>query len=128
MKIAWWDAPLTLRDSAGAIHMILTMGGSPFCFHGGSSPPFLPCCLTSLPHLSHLATSPLSPTCPTLLPHPSLPYLSHLATSALPLPPCHLTSLPTLPPFHISQPATSPYSYLSHFVTSLPSHLSNLRS
>ena len=36
MKIGWWDAPLTLRDSAGAIHMILTMGGSPFCFHGGS--------------------------------------------------------------------------------------------
>ena len=78
-----------------------------------SSPPFLPYYLTSLPHLSHLATSPLSPTCPTLLPHPSLPYRSHLASPPYP---SHLTSLPiihTLPPFHLSQLATSPYSYLS---------------
>ena len=84
-----------------------------------SSPPFPPCYLTSLPHLSHLATSPLSPL--------SVP----LCLSALPFPPCHPTSLPTFPtlrPFHLSQLATSPYSYLSHFVTSLPSHLSNLRS
>ena len=36
MEIDWWDAPLVLRDSAEAIHMILTMGGSPSCFHGGS--------------------------------------------------------------------------------------------
>ena len=29
MKIGWWDASLMLRDSAEAIHMTLTMGGSP---------------------------------------------------------------------------------------------------
>ena len=36
MKAGWWDAPLMLQDLAEAIYMILTMGGSPFCFHGGS--------------------------------------------------------------------------------------------
>ena len=75
----------------------------------------------STPHLvpdrSHFATSPLSPTFPTLPPHLS-PHLSHLTS-----PP----TFPTSPPSHLSQLATSPSSHLSHSVTSLPSHLSNLR-
>ena len=70
-----------------------------------SSTPFLPCYLTSLPHLSHLTTSPLSPTCPTLPPHPSLPYLSHLAS-----PPylSHLATSPLSPPFPPCHPSTFP--------------------
>ena len=34
MKVGWWDAPLSLRDLAQAICMILTMGSSPICFIG----------------------------------------------------------------------------------------------
>ena len=34
MRLGWWDAPLMLRNLPKAIHMILTMGGSPFCSHG----------------------------------------------------------------------------------------------
>ena len=70
-----------------------------------SSTPFLPCYLTSLPHLSHLTTSPLSPTCPTLPPHPSLPYLSHLAS--LPYL-SHLATSPLSPPFPPCHPSTFP--------------------
>ena len=70
-----------------------------------SSPPFLPCYLTSLPHLSHLSTSPLSPTCPTLPLHPSLPYLSYFAS-----PPylSHLATSPLSPPFPPCHPSTFP--------------------
>ena len=35
MKAGWWDAPLMLGDLAEGTRMILTMGGSLFCFHGG---------------------------------------------------------------------------------------------
>ena len=38
MKAGWLDAPLTFRDLAEAICMLLTIGGSPFCFHGGFWP------------------------------------------------------------------------------------------
>ena len=82
-----------------------------------SSPPFLTCHLTSLPHLSHLATSPLYPTLP---PHPSLPYCP-----TLPLRP----TFPTLPPHlspQLSHLATLPPFPTCHLTILLPFTLCHL--
>ena len=69
MKISWWDAPLTLRDSAEAIHIILTMGGSPSCFHGGSLAVRF---LLSVPTPRSLFTQPISNR-PQCIHHPHSP-------------------------------------------------------
>ena len=115
-----------------------------------------PCHLTSSTHLSHLTNPPLSPTCPSLSPHPSLPHLSYLATSPLsptfptllphlsppPVPPCYLTPLSpicptlplrptfaTLPPHlspHLSHLATLPHLPTCHLTILLPFPLCHL--
>ena len=56
MKADWWDAPLSIRELAETICMILTMGGSPFCFHGRL--PGHHCSCVSYPHTW---LTPLSP-------------------------------------------------------------------
>ena len=56
MKPGWWYATLRLWDLAKTICLILTMEGSPFCFHGGSlAVMFLPQLPTHLTPLSHWA-------------------------------------------------------------------------
>ena len=108
--------------------------------HNPPTSPQHSCHLASVTHLSHLTTPPLSPTCPSLSPHPSLPHLSYLATSPLsptfttllphlsppPVPPCYLTPLspicPTLPlhpTFATLPPRLSPHP--SHLATLPPS-------
>ena len=99
-----WCMQCSCRENAGTWFRTSTVC-SPNHSHLLSPPP---CHLTSL---AHLATSPLSLVCFTLPPDPSLPHLPP------PVPPCHLTPLPSSPPSFPPCHLTSP-PYLSHLAAS----------